>query len=122
MNPATSVQRGHSMRAPLLLCLASALLVACGAAGPRTATFDAPVPAGEPRASLRATVDLEPTSDCDERFDLALYEDRGVELVSWDDGRGCGGRRVEVRYVPGRITKDALLQRLRKISRKVNEG
>ena len=112
------------MRAhPLPSSLASLLLVACAATpGARAPTFDAPIPAGEPRASLRATVDLDPVSDCDERFDLALYEERGVELVSWDDARGCSGRRVEVRYVPGRVTRDALLRRLRTISRKVNEG
>ncbi len=85
-------------------------------------TYDAPTPAGEPRASLQVTVDLEPASDCDERFDLALYEDRGVELVSWDDGPGCSGRHVAVRYLPGRVKKEALLRRLEKIARKVREG
>lgn len=99
-------------------------LSACGERpSARAPSWDAPLPANEPRAELALELDLEPVSDCDERFDLALYEERGVELLSWDqqgiESRGCSERRVRVRYVPGRITRDALLARVRQISRKV---
>jgi hypothetical protein len=91
--------------------------------GARAPTWDTPIPATEPREKVELRLDLEPVSDCDERFDLALYEERGVELLSWDEqqvaGRRCSERRVTVRYVPGRITRDALLARARQVSRKV---
>ncbi len=95
-------------------------LVACGSGRPRVATWDTPVPDAEPRATLSATVDLEASSDCDERFDLAVYEDRAVELVTWDQARGCAGRKVEIRYLSRRTTKDAVLRRLRELTRKAN--
>ena len=102
-----------------LLGFLLALVPACGAGRPRVATFDTPVPAAEPRATFAATVDLDAAGDCDERLDLALYEDRAVELVSWDDARGCAGRKIEIRFLSRRTTKEALLLRLRAISRKV---
>jgi hypothetical protein len=85
----------------------------------RAPSFDAPIPAAEPRATLKATLDLAPVSDCDERFDLALYEERGVELVTWDEARGCTGRRIVVRYVPARVSRDALIRAMQKASRRV---
>lgn len=88
----------------------------------RAPSWDTPIPASEPRAQLRVQLDLNPVSDCEERFDLSLYEERGVELLSWAEAgaqrRGCSGRRVTVRYVPGRVSRDALLSRIRQISRK----
>lgn len=114
------------MRALLPTALGLVLsAAACGGGrDARSPGFDSPIPAAERRAVLKVTVDLEPVSDCDERFDLSLYEDRGVELISWDDARGCTGRRAEVRYVPGRISKEQLLQRIRKSARRaeVSEG
>lgn len=109
------------------LALTLPLAVALSACGERQSArapnWDTPIPANEPRAELRLKLDLEPVSDCDERFDLALYEERGVELLSWDqqglERRGCSERRVTVRYVPGRVTRDALLARVRQISKKV---
>jgi hypothetical protein len=100
-----------------------ALLPACGAASAaRAPAWDTPIPAAEARAELVVVLDLEPVSDCDERFALALYEERGVELLSWDESaglaRGCSRRRVTVRYVPGRVSRDALLARIREASRK----
>jgi hypothetical protein len=86
--------------------------------------WDTPVPANEPRAELKLALDLPPVSDCDERFALALYEDRGVELLTWDETHlaspRCSERRLTVRYLSRRLTRDALLQRVREISRKVS--
>jgi hypothetical protein len=105
------------MRAKALL--PALFLTAC--AGTRDtlgATFDTPIPAGERRATLAITLDLDPVSDCDERFDLGVYEERGVELVTWDAERGCAGRRIVVRYVPGRVSRGALIDRIRSLSKK----
>jgi hypothetical protein len=108
--------------APTLL--AAVTLCACGERpSARSPSWDTPIPASEPRAELKLKLDLEPVSDCDERFDLSLYEERGVELLSWDElsleRHSCSERRVTVRYVPGRVTRAALLARVQKISRKV---
>jgi hypothetical protein len=99
-------------------------LCACGQRpSARSPSWDTPVPAAEPRAKILVELELEPVSDCDERFDLALYEERGVELLAWD-ARGrqdqrCSERRVTIRYVPGRVTRDALLARIHKLSRRM---
>jgi hypothetical protein len=94
-------------------------LAACGGANAQ-GSWDAPIPASEKRATLRVVVDLEPVSDCDERFDLAMYEDRGVEMIMWaDDARGCAGRRATVRYVPGRIGRDAIVDRMKKLAKRL---
>jgi len=94
------------------------LLPACGrtsCAGPLPP--DTPVPAGEPRAILRVKLDLARESACDETFDLALYKDRGVDLITWDDAKGrCNDRAVTVRYLPKRVSRDALLGNIRKAS------
>ena len=90
----------------------------------RAPGWDTPVPPGEPRAALGVTVDLAPASDCDERFALGLYQDHGVELLSWDERRGCEARAVVVRYVPGRIRREALIEQMKKLARRVrvNDG
>jgi hypothetical protein len=95
-------------------------LVGCGSALP-AATWDQPIPAAEKRATMRVLVDLEPVSDCDERFDLLMYEDRGVERIAWEENaRGCSGRAARVRYVPGRIGRGALLERMKKFAKRVS--
>jgi hypothetical protein len=67
---------------------------------------DSPVPASEPRAELGLRLDLEPLRDCEERFDLALYENRAVELVAWDEHHDrCERRRAVIRYL-SRLTND----------------
>ncbi len=107
------------MRA-IALPLGLFLLAAC--AEPQSArapTYDSPIAGSEPRALLRVVVDLEPVGGCDEAFDLAMYQDRGVELIEWDSARGCSARRVILRYIPGRISRDALLSKIRQVSRKV---
>lgn len=112
------------MRWPLLILPLTVALGACSQRpSARAPTWDTPIPAAEPREQVELRLDLEPVSDCDERFDLALYDERGVELVTWDEqkvaGRRCSERRVTVRYVKGRITREALLARARQVSRKV---
>jgi hypothetical protein len=111
------------MRAAVIV--AFFVVVGCGSAQGAVrsaAERDTPVPAGEPRAELSVTVDLEPAQDCEERFDLALYRDRGIDLVTWDDAVGrCMGRTVTIRYLSAKLTKDALMQQLEKLSQKVSE-
>jgi hypothetical protein len=78
------------------------------------------LPASEPRAQLTVKVDLATRRDCEEAFGLALYADRGVELIEWDtDSSACTQRRARVRYVPTRISRDALLTRIRSLSTKI---
>jgi hypothetical protein len=82
--------------------------------------FDRPVPPNEPRAELSLVLDLEPTQDCEERFDLALYQDRGVDLVRWDKGGSrCIGRNVTIVYLSAKLDKEALLAQVRKLALEV---
>lgn len=111
------------LRLGLTLPLALTLAACSAQLGPQAPSWDTQVPASEPRAELQLALDLEPVSDCDERFDLSLYEERGVELLAWDEtplaSQRCTGRRLTVRYLPRRLTRDALLARVRKFSRKM---
>lgn len=99
-------------RLPVLL-----LLSACAGAAAGQDAHDVQVPASEPRETLEIQVDLAGSSDCDERFDLALYADRGVDLVTWEPpGDRCAGRRAKVRFFPRRISREALIARIRRLS------
>jgi hypothetical protein len=93
---------------PLLVVLATG----CGptALGPGPNDLpDQPVPPSEPRAELRLEVDLQPAGDCEEAFDLGVYQDRGIELVSWDDDEGsCEGRVITVRYLSQKLDERAV--------------
>ena len=95
--------KGTSTLGVALLTLA----VGCGSSATTSAPGqlpDQPVPPGEPRAELHLEVDLRPAQDCEEVFDLALYENRGVELIAWDDAKGtCEGRRITVRYLSRKL-------------------
>ena len=108
------------MRALVLLSLVMLVLPACGkAACAAPLAPDVPVPATEPRATLRVEVDLPRKGGCDEAFDLALYENRGVELVRWDEGQTkCEHRKGVVRYLPKRLSRDALLKEIQRLSTK----
>jgi hypothetical protein len=85
-----------------------------------SAKHDEPAPAGAPRADLVVVVDLEPTADCEERFDLALYRDRAVERIEWDARRGaCSSRRVAIRYLTDSRRADELIASIRGLARRV---
>jgi hypothetical protein len=112
---------GRAMLRRILIILVVVLAVpACGrtsCAGPLPP--DTPVPAGEPRASLRLKIDLTRESACDETFDLAIYQDRGVDLIVWDEAKGrCNDRVVTIRYLPKRVSRDALMTTIRKTTLK----
>lgn len=97
--------------------LAIALLSSgCGAA----ALPDAPVPPGEPRATVQVGLDLEPATGCEEAFDLALYASRGVDLIEWQTpSSSCAGRKVSIRYLPSRISRGEVLARVKSAARKM---
>lgn len=108
-----------------LTALAALALAGCGggaglpALAPR---HDLPVPAEEPRAELRLRVDLPPGAGCEEEFDLALYRDRGVDLIQWDERAGaCAGRSVTIRYLTQRTSAAELLGAVRKLAATVEE-
>jgi hypothetical protein len=106
-------------RTPVVL--AFVLAAGCGGAGPAQAAngHDEPVPPGEPRAELALRLDLEPSTECEERFDLEVYEDRRIELIAWDDGHGrCADRSVRIRYLRGKIDEATLLALVREHARK----
>ena len=72
--------------------------------------YDKPVPASEPRQELALLLELPAASDCEERFDLALYENRAIELVAWDEqAGGCVGREVTIRYLTSGLDQKAVL-------------
>jgi hypothetical protein len=104
----------------LLAALGAILLVACGPRAdepPARGAHDVPVPAAEPRAELRVKVDLTPRRDCDEVFDLALYQNAAIELVEWGGEPGsCLARVVKVRYLSARTTPGEVLAQIKKLS------
>ena len=93
-------------------------LQACGgtALKPAGPGPDAPVPASEPRQTLHLKLDLEHSASCEEDFDLAIYENRGVELLQWDEQEGCRGRQVSVRYYPEKLSRQKLLKLVRELA------
>ncbi len=93
--------------ASILLCVLTAGCAAGGVPTPRAAEHDRPVPSSEPRGELSLVVDLARASDCEERFDLAVYAHHGIDLIQWDSATGaCGSRRVIIRFLPNRISAE----------------
>lgn len=81
---------------------------------------DLPTPAALERAALVLEVGLAARFACDEAFDIALYGDRGVELVTWaPEDRSCGSRHVTVTYLPARIRRATLLERIERLTTSV---
>lgn len=107
--------------APVLLGCSA--LSACGGTSPVLGgpTHDTPVPAEESRAELKLRVDLPLESACEESFDLALYKQEGVDLIQWDKGAGCSGRTLRIRYLPKRLSQNALWEIVRKNAAKAEE-
>jgi hypothetical protein len=96
--------------------IAALALAGCAAAGRGP---DAPVPASEPRESVRLSVDLARDQRCEEAFDLALYENRAVELVAWDGSSGCRGRTVTIRYLAREASRDDIVRAAAALAEKV---
>jgi hypothetical protein len=103
-----------------LLVLSSVIAGACAAAGPPLP--EPAAPASEPRATLRLRLDLPRGQRCEEAFDLALYEDRGVELVEWDAGSRCEDRVIAVRYLPRRTRPEDILRAAGKAGAKITQS
>jgi len=105
----------------LMLVMLGMLATACGSAGlTQLPPPDQPVPASEPRAELSARVDLTPARDCEEAFDLAVYEQRAIELVAWDDRVGtCHDRAIDIRYLSRKISRDKVIQTVRSHAERV---
>jgi hypothetical protein len=115
-----SRQRAVQSLFPLLVAAITACSAAPVAAAPR---HDDPVPASEPRETLKLRLDLPKSASCEEAFDLALYQDRGVDIVEWGGPpTKCAGRTVVIRYLPKRTTRAQLLERVKKLAVTVAEG
>ncbi len=98
------------------------LLGACGGRVGPPGHPDEPVPATEPRAELTVRVELPATQGCFETFDLAVYADRGIELLAWAPGtRSRCERTLTVRYLPRRLERARVLERLRAHATRVEE-
>lgn len=114
------MERGETKRRSQGTGAVWALLLLAGCSrtvAPATPTHDAPVATAEPRAELRLALELAPSPDCEERFDLALYTEPGVELVAWDAHEGrCEARVATVRYYPRQLEREALLARVRELT------
>jgi hypothetical protein len=102
---------------PAFLGVLAALLAGCGAHPPEP---DLPAPPSEPRATLHLRVDLVRGQRCDEAFDLALYQDRGVELIEWDAGTRCEERAVSIHYLSRRTTPELVLRAAQAAAAKVS--
>ena len=93
--------------ASILLCVLTAGCATGGVPTPRAAEHDRPVPSSEPRDELSLIVDMARASDCEERFDLAVYAHDGIDLIQWDSATGaCASRRVVIRFLPNRISAE----------------
>ncbi|MGE0328429.1 MAG: hypothetical protein AB7S68_39310 [Polyangiaceae bacterium] len=109
---------------PAALLAACLAVQACGGAALQSAppSHDEPVPASEQRAELKLQLELEQRAGCEEDFDLALYQDEGVELIEWKEPFGvCKARQVTIRYLPKRTSKEALLGRIKELARDVKQ-
>ena len=99
---------------------------ACGGSAPALppAEPDKPVPASVARQTVQLTIDLERSANCEEDFDLAIYENRGVELVQWDEpalGSECSSRHISIKFLPERLPRAELMQLVRELSTNVSE-
>ena len=103
--------------------LAVVAITACSAAPVAAAPrHDEPVAASEPRETVKLAVDLPKSASCEEAFDLALYRDRGVDLVEWGGPpTKCAGRTVVIRFLPKRTTRAQVIDRVRKLAASVAE-
>jgi len=80
---------------------------------------DMPVPPEVPRAQLRASVDLVPTQGCEEKFDLALYQNRAIDLIEWDEQHGaCAGRKVAIRYLSSKTSANQVSAAASRLARR----
>lgn len=123
-----NLQRPLRPHVTLVGALFSVWLVACGAGTPAA---DVPVPPSEPRETARLLIDLPKTASCTETFDLAVYENRNIELIAWKDDDGgdrasdtspdCEHRIAEVRYLSKHISKSDVLSLLRSHATRVTE-
>jgi len=76
---------------------------------------DRPLPPGEPVDAVTLTVNLPRSSDCEEAFDLALYQNRAVHLIEWDADAGrCTNRKVRIVYLHRQIARDDLIAEVRR--------
>lgn len=88
---------------------------------PNDGRHDEPAPSGAPRGEVLLVVDLEPGSDCEERFDLALYRVRAIERISWDARHGgCTARRIAVGYLSAAASEAQVMEHVRGIVRRVD--
>ena len=113
----------------ILLVSTLALLLACGAG---TAAADVASPASEPRETTHVLIDLKKTGSCTERFDLAVYQNRNIEMIAWqpdvaagaagqESGPDCEQRVAEVRFLSRHISKTDVLYLLRANAIRVTE-
>jgi hypothetical protein len=102
---------------PHLPAVLAALLAGCAAHPPEP---DVPAPPSEPRATLRLRVDLARGQRCDEAFDLALYQDRAIELIEWDQGSRCEDRAISIRYLSRKTTPERVIRAAQQAAVKVS--
>lgn len=113
IGPLPLLDRMKTLGTPLCAVITAVVALGCGAPAMLSSPseHDTPVAADEPRAELKLKVDLTPEQGCEEAFDLAMYKDRGVDLIQWDAAEGtCAGRVIVVRYFPKQLSAEALLE------------
>lgn len=107
MHPRTRV---HPRSVKRIHLLAAAIFPVMGCAGSAHVP-DMPVPASEPRETVRLRVELTRAQDCEEAFDLALYRSKAVELVAWDAAAGrCADRTITIRYLSRQTSRDEVIR------------
>jgi hypothetical protein len=99
------------------------LLSACSTTTLQAArSFDEPIPDSETRGHLLLTVDLPISHDCEERFDLALYPEKNIELIQWDANPDypCRQRKINIQYLPKKLPEQRLLELVKKQAEQVS--
>lgn len=100
----------------------SLVFVGCAATPIAAQTPSDTAPArSEPRADLRLLLDLRTAQDCEESFDLALYRNRAVELIEWDNQKGiCKARQLRIRYLSTKIQETELMREVASIAERIS--
>lgn len=98
------------------------VLFACRAPAAETEPLRYRVDPGEPMATVDLVIDLRASAHCEEDLDLVLYREVAVQMLAWDDRHGaCRERFVRIKFIPERMSKPALLTRVRALTLRAEE-
>lgn len=105
------------MRSNAYVPLLVASLVCCRGAEAPHSSIDYALGPSESVETLTVLIDLPASARCEESLDFALYPDPGVVTIAWSPPvEHCRSRRAVVTFAPGRLSRAALVEKLRTLS------